>query len=112
MKQAIIMRTDLDMGKGKLVSQGSHASLAAFLKSEPSARDRWLKEGSKKIVVKVRNEDELIRAYRNAVQARLKAVLIIDRGLTQVPESTATSVGIGPDADEKIDRITGKLKLL
>ena len=34
MKQAIILRIDLGMGKGKLVAQGSHASLAAFLEAK------------------------------------------------------------------------------
>jgi len=112
MKQAIVLRTDLKMGKGKLVSQGSHASIAAFLKSGPEKQKAWREEGSKKVVLKVKDEDELVKIYRAAVSAKLAAVLIIDRGLTQVPESTTTAVGIGPDDDGKIDKITGKLKLL
>lgn len=112
MKQAVIIRTDLDMSKGKLVSQGSHASLAAFAKSEPKKRERWEREGSKKVVLKVGGEKELVDAYKMAVRAGLAAALITDRGLTQVEPGTKTAVGIGPDEDERIDRITGKLKLL
>jgi len=112
MKQAIVLRTDLKMGKGKLVSQGSHASIAAFAESEPTKREQWQKEGSKKIVVKVGSEKELVDAYKMAVKAGLTAALIADRGLTQIEPGTKTAVGIGPDTDERIDRITGKLKLL
>lgn len=112
MKQAIVLRADLKMGKGKLAAQSAHASLAAFLKTDPEKKAEWKDEGEKKVVLKVKDEDELMKVYRAAVSARLVAVLIIDRGLTQVPESSATAVGIGPDADERIDRITGKLKLL
>ena len=33
LKQVIILRTDLDMGKGKLCAQGAHASIESFLKA-------------------------------------------------------------------------------
>ncbi|MFH0830011.1 MAG: peptidyl-tRNA hydrolase Pth2 [Candidatus Aenigmatarchaeota archaeon] len=112
MKQAIVLRTDLKMGKGKIASQASHASLSAFMKADPEKKAEWKEEGSKKVVLKVKDEDELMKIYGDAVRAKLPAVLIIDKGLTQVPESTATAVGIGPDEDAKIDKITGKLKLL
>jgi len=38
--------------------------------------------------------------------------LINDRGLTQLEPGTATCVGVGPGPDDRIDGITGKLKLL
>jgi PTH2 family peptidyl-tRNA hydrolase len=49
-KQVIVIRKDLKMGPGKMVSQGSHASLCAFLNSDNKIRDLWLKDGAKKIV--------------------------------------------------------------
>lgn len=112
MKQVIIVRTDLKMGKGKLVSQGAHASLAAFLAAKKTAQARWLEEGTKKVVLKVGSERELVDAYKQALNEGLPATLIIDRGLTQIEPGTKTAVGIGPDADAKVDKITGKLKLL
>ncbi len=112
MKQAIIIRADLKMGKGKMVSQGSHASVASFLRSSEIARERWLGEGMAKIVLKVSSEEELRAIHAAAKRAKLPAELIVDRGLTQIEPGSATAVGIGPAEDSAIDKITGKLKLL
>ena len=65
-----------------------------------------------KIVLQCENEQELIEIYDKAVAAKLEAHLIIDSGATEfhgIP--TKTCVGIGPDEAEKIDAITGLLKL-
>ena len=112
MKQAIVVRTDLKMGKGKIVAQCLHASLASFLITDDSTKVKWLKEGMKKIVLKVSSEKELLSLYKNAKREKLPCELITDKGLTQVKPGSITSLGIGPAADSKIDKITGKLKLL
>ena len=67
----------------------------------------------KKVLCRVDTEEELKEVYEKAKAAGLEAHLIIDSGATEfhgVP--MATCVGIGPDLDEKIDPITGKLDLL
>ncbi len=46
LKQVIIIRTDLKMGKGKIGSQCAHASLAAFLKAKKDPLDPVLTESS------------------------------------------------------------------
>ena len=112
MKQAIAMRTDLKMGKGKLATQAAHASIDAFLKSSKDDREMWLAEGMKKIVLKVAGEAELEKVFREARKEKLPSSIINDAGLTQLEPGTATAVGIGPADDAKVDRITGKLKLL
>ena len=112
MKQAILLRMDLKMGKGKLVAQGSHASIAAYLKASRYARAKWTMEGMKKIVLKVKGEKGIKNLYRKARRLKLPCEIIIDRGLTQVSPGTITALGIGPANDSEIDKITGQLKLL
>jgi peptidyl-tRNA hydrolase, PTH2 family len=115
LKQAIVMRSDLRMGKGKLAAQAAHASLsAAEIASDTRAEwyDRWKAEGQKKVVLKVGSEPELTELLKTAKRAKLPAAIIQDRGLTQLEPGTVTCVGIGPAPDEEVDRITGKLKLL
>jgi len=112
MKQAIIIRTDLKMDKGKIAAQASHASVAAFIESDKKKSDEWLSEGMKKIVLKVSSKKDLYDIYKEAKSENMKAVMITDAGLTQLKQPEKTAVAIGPDDDKKIDKITGKLKLL
>lgn len=112
MKQAIIIRKDLGMDKGKLVSQGCHASVSSFLKTDAKTREKWLSEGMKKVVLKVNSEEELENIYIMAKREKLPCMIIIDAAKTQLKHPEKTAVGIGPASDSKIDKITGKLKLL
>lgn len=112
MKQVILIRTDLKMGKGKIAIQTAHASIAAFLKAEINNQKKWLDEGMKKVALKVSNEKELKEFYKLVKKEKLPCELITDAGLTQIKSGTMTALGIGPVEDKKIDKITGKLKLL
>lgn len=115
MKQAIVLRTDLGMGKGKMAAQAAHASLSAAEETrrrKPGWYESWKSEGQAKIVLKAGSEEDLRALYRASGSAGLPTALIEDRGLTQVEPGTVTSLGIGPGPDADIDRITGKLKLL
>ena len=112
MKQAIVVRTDLKMGKGKIASQCAHASVASFLKARKNNRERWLREGMKKVILKVKSKTDLTNLHKLAKKEKLPSVLISDRGLTQIKSGTVTCLGIGPASERKIDKITGKLKLL
>ncbi|MCL5011451.1 MAG: peptidyl-tRNA hydrolase Pth2 [Candidatus Marsarchaeota archaeon] len=112
MKQAIVLRSDLGMGKGKLVAQGAHASVECVRKSSKELVHEWLEEGSKKIVLKVSSEKELIELLDKCKKTGVEACIIADAGFTQIPSGTLTALAIGPDRDEKVDKITSKLKLL
>ena len=114
-KQVIVIRTDLNMGKGKMVAQGCHASIDAFIKAQkkcPEVVEKWLREGQKKVVVKVKSQEELMEVFREASIEGLPCSLIRDAGRTQLTPGTCTAVAIGPEREERIDKITGRLKLL
>ena len=58
----MVVRMDLKMGKGKIAAQCCHAAVSAFKKGK--ARNSglvkaWEEEGSRKIAVKAKDEEEL-----------------------------------------------------
>jgi PTH2 family peptidyl-tRNA hydrolase len=113
-KQAIVIRSDLGMGKGKLAAQVAHASLEAFEKTRkerPEWASLWEESGKAKIVLKVADRKELMELYKK-VKVDLPAILIRDAGLTQVKPGTVTCFAVGPAPSEKIDRYLSHLKLL
>ena len=112
MKQAIIIRTDLNMGRGKIAAQCAHASLSAYEKTPFVKKNIWKLKGQKKIVLKVNSEKELIEILKNAQLKDIKSALIRDAGHTQVEPNTVTALAIGPDEDKNIDELVCNLKLL
>ncbi|MEM4272567.1 MAG: peptidyl-tRNA hydrolase Pth2, partial [Candidatus Bilamarchaeaceae archaeon] len=104
-KQAIVLRADLKMGKGKLVAQGAHASLAAYLNCGKEERQEWIEGGMKKIALKVNSEAELMEHFEKCRNAGLKPALVRDAGHTQVEPGTITCFGAGPAEENKIDAI-------
>ncbi len=111
-KQIIIVRKDLKMGKGKLASQVAHASLEAYKRVDEKIREEWEREGAKKVVLKVEGLKEMMDLKRELERAGIPCVVIRDAGRTQLRTGTVTSLGIGPVEENKIDKITKKLKLL
>ena len=130
-KQVILMRTDLNMRKGKMIAQGAHASMMFLTRGlqdmdgEADVVDRrfaicltpeeiaWVKGDFKKICLRVESEAQLLHMHKAAQEAGLASCLCTDSGLTEfkgVP--TNTCVAIGPDHADKIDKITGDLKPL
>ncbi|MEK6940551.1 MAG: peptidyl-tRNA hydrolase Pth2 [Nanoarchaeota archaeon] len=113
MKQAILVRADLKMDKGKLASQVAHASVEAVLRSSSSKVDLWRSEGMKKVILKVTDLNSLRDFQQKAKHEKLVAALITDSGRTKFHGTvTTTCLGIGPDTDELIDKVTHELKLL
>lgn len=112
MKQVILAREDLKMNKGKLAVQVAHASVEAVLKSDKKKVSSWRAEGMMKAVLKAKDEKELFKYKQMAENSGITTALITDAGRTFFKEPTITCLGIGPDDDEKIDALTGKLKLM
>ena len=115
-KMVIIVRKDLNMSVGKISAQVAHAALGAYKNSLTKNNNIVLNwenfSGQAKIVLGVDNEKQLLEIKNKAEQAGLITCLIQDAGRTQVAPNTATCCAIGPDLIQKIDEITGKLKLL
>jgi len=110
LKQVIVVRADLKLGKGKLAGQVAHAAVSAAEKSK--WKKDWFSQNQMKAVLKCSGEGELVGLYEQARRAGLPAELISDAGRTQIPAGTTTCLGIGPAPADDIDRITGRLKLL
>lgn len=115
LKQTIIIRTDLKMGKGKIASQAAHASILGYnylIQKEPELAKKWFESGMQKIVLKVGNIQELLEFYNEAKKKKIPAFLVHDAGRTQIEQGTITCLCLGPYYKEKIDLITKNLKLL
>lgn len=141
-KQVIVMRKDLGMRKGKMISQGAHASLGALLTmfnknntnngtftnyiltyrnsgdnmdKEDKVLSSWLDGIFTKICLCVNSEEELVSLYNKIKDEapEIPIVMIEDCGLTEFHGiQTKTCIGIGPWISEEIDKFTKHLKLL
>lgn len=133
-KMVIVMRTDLNMRRGKQIAQGGHAVLMAIIKpwidrmvdevmkphgtipdSIPISQKTitWLVTGMTKICVQVGSESDLLAIESKAKTAGIACRIVVDAGRTEFHnEPTLTCLAIGPDKSEQIDAITGHLKLL
>ncbi|MEM3400232.1 MAG: peptidyl-tRNA hydrolase Pth2 [Candidatus Micrarchaeia archaeon] len=114
MKQVIVVRDDLRLGKGKLAAHVAHAALEGYrlvMKKNPNIVREWEEAGEKKIVVRVPNLASMLSLFEQA-KATLPCALIKDAGLTQIPKGTITCLVLGPWYSEAIDKFTKDLKLL
>jgi peptidyl-tRNA hydrolase, PTH2 family len=112
-KLAVVVRTDLGMGRGKIAAQVAHAAVAAVLAGLGGGDlTAWLQEGQPKVVLKVADGAELQEVVRQARAAGLPTELICDAGRTQVSAGTPTCCALGPADSERIDAVTGDLSLL
>jgi PTH2 family peptidyl-tRNA hydrolase len=111
-KQVILVRKDLNLSKGKMSAQVAHASSEAVLKSHKDDISKWRIQGMKKAVLEVAGKEDLFKYKQQAEDTGLVVALITDAGRTELEPGTVTCLGIGPDKEEKIDTVTGELKLL
>lgn len=118
LKQVYIVRTDLEMGKGKISAQCCHAAVKSYrdLWSQGSpaqkALEQWEWQGSRKVVLKVASEEDLRNIIMKAKMNGLYATTIRDAGLTQIASGSITVGVIGPGNEKDIDKVSGHLKLL
>ncbi len=113
------------MSKGKMVTQGAHASIAFLTNkmkdnlSNPEAlwwvnlsqaEKEWVYGTFFKVCVGVDSKKELLDIGYNAVMMGLSVKYIEET--TGFDEPTFTCLAIGPDYSSKIDPVTKHLKLL
>lgn len=128
-KQVIVVRTDLNMRKGKMAAQACHASMSFLTKTalfgtghfvykiEPmefkAEVEHWLNNSFRKICVGIDSEQELVELHQKALDFGLSSHLIEDNGATEFNGvKTKTCIAIGPHWDYKFVGITDQLKLL
>jgi PTH2 family peptidyl-tRNA hydrolase len=124
-KQVIVMRKDLNLSKGRLVTQGAHASVAFLTDkmkanlSNPEAlwwvnlsqaEKEWIYGTFYKVCLSVDSEKELLDIGHQAVTIGLNVKYIQET--TGFDEPTFTCISIGPDYSSIIDSVTKHLKLL
>jgi PTH2 family peptidyl-tRNA hydrolase len=111
-KQVIVIRSDLKLSRGKTAAQACHASVTSALKSDKIIMKKWESEGQKKVILKARSLEELLELKKKCEKLGLKHSIISDAGHTELSPGTVTALGIGPDEESKIDKVTGSLPLL
>ncbi len=111
-KQAILVRQDLKLPKGKMAAQVAHASIETMMNAKKTVVDKWMREGMAKVILKVKNLSELKEYVTKAKKSGIAAYMIRDAGHTVVKPGTVTCAGIGPDKTEKIDKVVSELKLV
>ncbi len=111
-KQVIVVDRSLNLPPGKLAAQVAHGSMIAFLRAEPDLQRAWLETGMAKIVLACDGAGALAALAEQAEAAGLSTGLVRDAGRTVVSAGTATCLGVGPDSAERMDAVTGTLRLL
>ncbi len=102
----------MKLPKGKACAQAAHASVSALDKADPIKLAEWKMQGQKKVVLKVIDKKEIFKYKQLAEDVGLTTSVITDAGRTVVEPGTTTCMAIGPDDEEKIDKITGNLKMM
>ncbi len=95
-----------------MAAQVAHASVEAALRSDKEIVKKWRLLGMKKVVLKVKNKEELFKYNQIAKDNKLKTAVITDAGKTRIKPGTITCLAIGPDEEEKIDNVTRNLKMM
>ena len=114
-KQVLVVRLDLDMGRGKAAVQCAHAAVSAAEEARTHLHNwwkSWIEEGQLKVAVKVPDLDSILDLERKGRSKGIPVHLVKDRGLAQVPPGTITCLGLGPAPSDVVVSLTGNLALL
>lgn len=115
-----IIRTDIEMDRGKIAAQMGHAYLEAYLlalEKRPETIPLYKKDQTIKIAMRAKKVQHLEDAYQKAFDAGIPSVLITDLGLYGLPEDmlgkpTVTALGLGPAKRNEVKDILKRFQLL
>jgi peptidyl-tRNA hydrolase len=110
-----VMRGDLNAPVGKLLAQAGHAFTGVLWNTTtfewaPKIYE-YMNGARAKIVLKVANKDELLRAYHECQEHDISCYLVIDEGRTTFPEPTVTCLGIGIVTRAELPTFVRRLRL-
>jgi peptidyl-tRNA hydrolase len=110
----LVVRRDLQMGRGKTAAQCCHACLGLYKKlrhrKDPAVRE-WEASGATKVCLRVESEAELLALQKAAAAAGVATHMVVDAGRTQVAPDSRTVLALLADG-AGVDGVTGELKLL
>lgn len=115
MKMVLVVRMDLKMGKGKIAAQCCHAAIGLFErqgKHNVEAIAAWKRDHCKKVVLKCKDENELMEIAEAARNEQLGYYLVCDAGLTQISPGSKTVLAVGPASEDHLSKVTSHLRLL
>src|SRR3989442_12577200 len=114
-KQVLIVRLDLEMGRGKAAVQCAHAAVSAAEEARTHLHDwwkSWMDEGKMKVALKVPDLDSVLELKRKGKSKGIPVPLVRDRGLPKAPPETFPCLGLAPPPAVLLDSLTGNLTLL
>ncbi|MFB6301466.1 MAG: peptidyl-tRNA hydrolase [Haloferacaceae archaeon] len=104
MKQVIIVRNDLGLSTGKLVTQACHAAVLAY-------RDVDATGTEEKVVVHT-DGPTLMKRRQRAKDDGVPYQLVQDARKEEREPRTITALAVGPAADDAVDPLTDDLPLV
>lgn len=105
---ALVVRSDLKMGKGKTAAQCCHASLGLWTETPAQG---WADSDYPHLLYKATSEDQLHAVAKKAQAEKVNWYLVADAGRTQIDPGSKTVLGLGPCGREKLERIASDLQL-
>ena len=112
-KMCVLVRDDLKMSKGKVLAQVSHTIVDATVKAYTQSQlfFKWRADGEKIVILKVPDEKTLMYIMNISERKGVNCGYTVDAGLTEVLPGTKTVGFVGPNFEDKVDKLTGQLKL-
>ncbi len=115
-----VMRADLNLVAeggtvplGKLMAQAGHAFVGCLASLSETEIAEYMDSGTQpKIVLRAKNEKDLMRVAQECQNVGIPFYLVKDAGRTVFSEPTFTCVGIGPVAKQNLPKFIQRLQLL